>query len=885
MATLVTHHGILYPGRAQYVVLNISSALQLGIINVYGFSHPGPRAMMWAHLARVQLPEAQWILAGDFNNIESVNDKQGGSAKTSISTRELESWNKLLVTLGVRDAFHIGSFHRKNTKAFTWSNIHRDDTMIQTRIDRIYITPQLEQKGGTTEILPTLQDISDHAGVVLHVRNQVKRKTKTPYFNKGLLQSPENKAALLTVWKEVMASNLETWNQKIVVATKAIRIKSEELTKQQKQQWKATYLAQFEEIIAAEEELQRNWGSTAARDKLSDAQAELHEVRQQKLQFQESATLSKWTRVGDRCTKEFFEFHEGSRQPITITHLIDETNTTLTSQAELEAHILSFYQQLYTRDEQVEEAVGAREDCLQYVQQLVTEEHNRELLQPITMEEVTIAVKQLPSGKAPGVDTIPAEFYHETWGDIDRDILNFVEESVTQAYIADELNISKIALLPKSEDRSKVKNFRPISLLNTPYKIVAKIFANRMKPLLHHWILPSQTGFVPNRCILDNIFLAFEAIEWTLENKQDLSMLLLDFEKAYDRVNWTFLRQVMGKMGFHPTWIRQVMALNENASAAVIVNGEQSQSFKLQRSVRQGCPLAPYLFLLTVDVLGQMLQHPECKVKGLKLPDNTNITNQMFADDTLLFLDGTRDNMDRALTVINRFGAASGAKLNLHKSVGLWLSQSERTWQWGEEAGMKWLKPGEVTRYLGYPFGLNIPQKEKDGKMLSQIRKHIAKWSNHTLSLAGRIMIANQVVLSSIWYFASCTDYSGKALKLAKATVRNYMWSGKQESCARAKVRWDTAVLPIVRGGIKILDPQWQASALLIKLLVRGLSVGYEPWKALIRFRVAQTQQSRRGKWPAHSNWIMNSRNLVKKGSKMWQGILKAWQTVQAGLE
>lgn len=127
------------------------------------------------------------------------------------------------------------------------------------------------------------------------------------------------------------------------------------------------------------------------------------------------------------------------------------------------------------------------------------------------------------------------------------------------------------------------------------------------------------------------------------------------------------------------------------------------------------------------------------------------------------------------------------------------------------------MQTGEVTKYLGYPFGLKIPQKEKDGKMLSQIRKHLLKWSAHPLSLAGRIMISNQVILSSIWYFASCTDYTGKALKTAMATVRNYIWSGKREFCARAKVKWDTAVLPIVRGGVKILDPQWQASALLIK--------------------------------------------------------------------
>jgi hypothetical protein len=372
-------------------------------------------------------------------------------------------------------------------------------------------------------------------------------------------------------------------------------------------------------------------------------------------------------------------------------------------------------------------------------------------------------------------------------------------------------------------------------------------------------------------------------MEWTMENKQDLSMLLLDFEKAYDRVNWTFLRETMKTMGFHNKWTNQVMSLYSNASAAVIVNGEQSKTFQLQRSVRQGCPLAPYFFLLTVDVLGQMLQHPECGVQGL--PDNTCITNQMFADDTLLLLDSNKENMDRALAVIHRFGAASGAKLNLHKYVGIWLSEHKRTWQWGEATSLKWLPQGEVTRYLGFPFGLRIPQQEKDNKMLSQLWKHLSIWSTQKLSLAGRIMIANQVVLSSIWYLASCTDLSGKALKLTRALVRNYMWSGQREACTRTRVKWDTTVLPIVRGGIKILDPQWQTSALLVKLLIRGLSVGYEPWKALVHYRVSQTKQSRRGNWPANSNWIMNWRSLVKQGSTMWQGVMKAWATLQSGLE
>jgi exonuclease III len=150
MAAVVTHHGVLFPGRAQYVVLDIHPNLQVGIINVYGYSLTRPRATMWAHIAQAPLPEARWILAGDFNNIESLQDKQGGSDKTSISNRELEAWNKMLIRLGVRDAFHIGNYTWKNTKAFTWTNGREDHIMIQTRIDRVYISNDIEHKGGTT---------------------------------------------------------------------------------------------------------------------------------------------------------------------------------------------------------------------------------------------------------------------------------------------------------------------------------------------------------------------------------------------------------------------------------------------------------------------------------------------------------------------------------------------------------------------------------------------------------------------------------------------------------------------------------------------------------------------------------------------------------------
>lgn len=119
MVEHITRHGVLYPGRAQFVTIQLSANLHLGILNVYGFSDTGPRAMLWNHIANTDLSEASWILAGDFNNIEHSCDKQGGSNKTSINSRELDAWNRMMVKLGGRDAHHVGVFVKISDKVFT----------------------------------------------------------------------------------------------------------------------------------------------------------------------------------------------------------------------------------------------------------------------------------------------------------------------------------------------------------------------------------------------------------------------------------------------------------------------------------------------------------------------------------------------------------------------------------------------------------------------------------------------------------------------------------------------------------------------------------------------------------------------------------------------
>ncbi len=159
--------------------------------------------------------------------------------------------------------------------------------------------------------------------------------------------------------------------------------------------------------------------------------------------------------------------------------------------------------------------------------------------------------------------------------------------------------------------------------------------------------------------------------------------------------------------------------------------------------MRQGCPLAPYLFILATDVLGYMLADPKYGVEGLSLPRGGLIKDQTFADDTTLYLQGSPANLDRAQEVLKIFCCASGAKVNWKKSAAIWASQREKPWTWGEEEGLKWIPKGKGTRYLGVQVGFHLPPKANFVSMMHALRSKLIIWSNNALSLAGRILVAN----------------------------------------------------------------------------------------------------------------------------------------------
>jgi mannosylglycoprotein endo-beta-mannosidase len=141
------------------------------------------------------------------------------------------------------------------------------------------------------------------------------------------------------------------------------------------------------------------------------------------------------------------------------------------------------------------------------------------------------------------------------------------------------INKGMITLIPKSEDRARLNNWKPITLLGSIYKVLAKTLAGRIQTDLTVIIRPNQTGFVEGRSILDNVFMAQKGLGWAEENNQDLVLLLLDFEKAFDRIEWDFLFKALDKLDFSPTWVRWVASLYREATSAIKVNGITGPDF------------------------------------------------------------------------------------------------------------------------------------------------------------------------------------------------------------------------------------------------------------------------------------------------------------------
>ncbi|GAU22961.1 hypothetical protein TSUD_247050 [Trifolium subterraneum] len=262
------------------------------------------------------------------------------------------------------------------------------------------------------------------------------------------------------------------------------------------------------------------------------------------------------------------------------------------------------------------------------------------LTKPFSLEEVKTAVWDCDSFKSPGPDGINFGFIKDFWSEMQADVMRFIADFHRNWKLTKGLNSTFIALIPKVDSPQCLNDFRPISLVGSLYKILAKVLANRLRLVIGSVISESQTSFVKDRQILDGILIANEAVDEARKTKKELLLFKVDFEKAYDSVDWSYLDAVMGRMSFPVLWRKWKKECICTASASVLVNGSPTEEFPLQRGLRQGDPLSPFLFLLAAEGLNILMQAMVDRQffsgYSFRTQNQISVSHLQFANDTHL---------------------------------------------------------------------------------------------------------------------------------------------------------------------------------------------------------------------------------------------------------
>ena len=395
--------------------------------------------------------------------------------------------------------------------------------------------------------------------------------------------------------------------------------------------------------------------------------------------------------------------------------------------------------------------------------------------------------------------------------------LNSIKASFQTGLLTELQQLSIITLLQKpGKDICLHSNWRPISLLNVDHKIAAKVIANRIRPVLQSIINSSQTGFIIRRYIGENIRLIFELLDTTDENNIPGLLFFSDFEKAFDSVNHEFMYKCLD---FGNELINWVKLFYNDAKSCVSNNGNLSDFFKVQRGVRQGCPLSPYLFIICIELLSNtVIKHPY--IKGIRIV-GTEFKTSLFADDAVFIMVGTRKSFETLKNIMDNFSYISGLRLNTNNCQVLRIgSMKIKTNEYLKNKKYVW--SSDEAKCLGMTFNTNKRKIFLSNlePIIKEFENCLQQWQHRKLTLMGKIVVIKNYALPKlICPLTSLPNPQKDTINRLEKSMYNFLWDGKPD-----KIKRETITQDYEHGGLKMIDIEtfiWSLLAGWVKRLVQ----------------------------------------------------------------
>ena len=499
---------------------------------------------------------------------------------------------------------------------------------------------------------------------------------------------------------------------------------------------------------------------------------------------------------------------------------------------------------------------AAQDLLLQAVDTFLDADEERACIGPgpdgrLTTACLKAALKVAPRGKRPGCDGLPYEFYHAFWRHLAEPMAAAFNDPFLSPAAHPQLSESNrtglIVLIYKEggKDRADPDSYRPITLLNTDVKLVAKVMVQRMGQALDSVVDPTQSAFVPGRWIGDNVLHHLEEIEYVQSAQVPACLVGLDFNKAYDRIHRGWLQRCMGALGVPACAQRWVRLLLEGTRGQIIYNQFLSRPFPIPAGCAQGSPLSPLLYVMAAQPLAARCRQLQAlgRIRALVLSDGSPapIIHQ-HADDTTLHMTAVDDVAIALKEGVEPFGAASGAQLNISKSWGLTLGSHAPIVGQHAATGICFKSPLEAVRHLGVPLTAGSMDPHIAAlyqRKLGGIAARIRHWSRLDLSLLGRAQVAKQVLASTFSYQATFLAPPEALLTSLTRLLLGYVLRGtlveEGGSPLRGRPAQHISSLPLDMGGFGLVDLAAHIHGLQAKVITLLLHPKRLSWKSLMR--------------------------------------------------